>query len=152
MDTPYRRYTVVSAPTVVNLAPLAELLRRTRLRTGRNHFPTLAEVPPAGKYRLNVTNTGLMDADDVVLGFISPPGAGTNGLPLQTLFGFERVFVKAGESVTVDLFPQLTEFAATGVDGDKSALAGTYLVSFGVREAAGKGMGFATARVAASFL
>ena len=30
------------------------------------------------------------DADDVVLGFVSPPGAGTGGLPLKSLFAFER--------------------------------------------------------------
>jgi pre-mRNA-splicing factor SYF2/beta-D-xylosidase 4 len=52
-------------------------------------------------YVVNVTNTGTIDADDVVLGFIKPPGAGTNGVPLQTLFGFERVHVKAGETVQV---------------------------------------------------
>ena len=35
-----------------------------------------------------------VDADDVVLGFLKPPGAGVGGTPLQTLFGFERVHVK----------------------------------------------------------
>ena len=31
-------------------------------------------------------------------------GAGTNGLPLKRLFGFERVHVKAGQSVNVYLY------------------------------------------------
>ena len=39
------------------------------------HFPRLTNVPPAGKYTIEVTNTGTVDADDVVLGFIAivPP-------------------------------------------------------------------------------
>jgi hypothetical protein len=32
-----------------------------------------------------------------VLGMLLPPGAGQGGVPLQTLFGFERVHVKKGE-------------------------------------------------------
>jgi hypothetical protein len=32
---------------------------------------------------LQVTNTGSVDSDDVVLGFLVPPGAGTDGIPLQ---------------------------------------------------------------------
>ena len=43
----------------------------------------------AANYWVNVTNTGPVDSDDVVLGFVVPPGAGQNGVPLQQLFGFE---------------------------------------------------------------
>merc|ERR1712187_902665 len=63
------------------------------------------------EYSVNVTNIGSRDADDVVLGFLSPPGAGKNGVPLKQLFGFERVHVKAGETKTVFLYPSLTDFA-----------------------------------------
>lgn len=54
------------------------------------------EAAPLVNYMVNVTNSGEMDADDVVLGFLVPPNAGKDGVPLQTLFGFERVHVKAG--------------------------------------------------------
>lgn len=50
---------------------------------------------------VNVTNTGSMDSDYVVLGFLTPPGAGTNGIPLSSLFGFDRVHVAVGQTVTV---------------------------------------------------
>jgi hypothetical protein len=60
-----------------------------------------SENPVLGAYTVNVTNTGSRDADYVVLGFLVAPGAGTNGVPLQQLFGFERVFVPAGQTVTV---------------------------------------------------
>ncbi len=61
-------------------------------------------------YAVNVTNTGSTDSDHVVLGFITPPGAGQNGVPLQNLFGFERVFVRAGHTKTVWLWPSLLDF------------------------------------------
>ena len=35
------------------------------------------------RYNVAVTNTGKVDSDDVVLGFMVPPGAGTGGVPLQ---------------------------------------------------------------------
>ena len=61
-------------------------------------FPSSALISsyaPLVNYEVKVTNTGTVDADDVVLGFLVPPGAGVNGVPLQTLFGFERVHVPA---------------------------------------------------------
>ena len=92
---------------------------------------------------IKVTNTGKMDADDAVLGFLVPPGAGVDGVPLQTLFGFERVHVKAGESVTVNLYPSLADFTYTTLDGTKQAIAGEWTVKFGVEETAKHGQGYA---------
>ena len=37
----------------------------------------------AVSYFVNVTNTGAVDSDEVVLGFLVPPGAGMEGVPLQ---------------------------------------------------------------------
>ena len=97
----------------------------------------------AAAFWVNVTNTGAVDSDDVVLGFLVPPGAGTNGVPLQELFGFERVFVRAGETVTVYLGAQGVRFTQAGVDGVRRALRGEYRVRFGVAATAAGGMGFA---------
>ena len=95
--------------------------------------------------RAQVTNTGAVDSDDVVLGFLTPPNAGQGGVPLQTLFGFERVFVKAGESMTVNLFPELTQFTRVEADGTRVAAPGAYRVHFGVggEHAGAHGMGYA---------
>lgn len=76
---------------------------------------------------------------------------GTNGLPLQTLFGFERVHVKAGETVQVYLYPALTELSVANLDGSRSPLEGDFVVRFGVVEAAESGMGFAKSTLSASF-
>jgi len=147
-------YTLVHAPPRLSLASLRDLLELTAKRAAasspssspRPSFPRLSEVDAAGAYMLNVTNTGHVDADDVVLGFVTPPGAGTGGRPLRTLFGFERVHVRAGETVSVTLYPALTEFAATAADGAREALPGEYVVSFGVHA---DDMGYAQATVVA---
>jgi hypothetical protein len=97
----------------------------------------------AAQFWVNVTNSGSVDSDDVVLGFLVPPGAGVDGVPLQELFGFQRVFVPAGQTVTVYLGAQGVRFTQAGVDGVRRVLRGEYKVRFGVRETAELGSGFA---------
>ena len=50
------------------------------------HAPYTQAAAPLVEYLVNVSNVGEVDADDVVLGFMTPPGAGQDGVPLQTLF------------------------------------------------------------------
>ena len=90
-----------------------------------------------------------MDADDVVLGFMVPPGAGTGGVPLKTLFGFERVHVAAGATLAVNLYPELAHFTTTQLDGTKVPLTGEWGVKFGVEETAAHGQGYAELKLAA---
>ena len=134
----YFKYTIASAPSTLDLTPLATLLRDTEERTGASHFPRLSDASHAVAYVVNVTNTGTVDADDAVLGFLTPPDAGRGGAPIQSLFGFERVHVRAGETVSVWLYPALTDFAKAALDGTRTPRTGTYTVSFGV---AAPGMG-----------
>ena len=103
----------------------------------------------AADFWVNVTNTGAVDSDDVVLGFLTPPGAGQGGVPLQELFGFERVFVPAGQTVTVYLGAQGVRFTQPDTEGVRRVLRGEYGVHFGLRESASLGMGFARTRVVA---
>ena len=106
------------------------------------HVPAgLKEV--AVSFLVNVTNTGAVDSDDVVLGFLVPPGAGADGIPLQELFAFERVFVRAGQTVTVYLGAQGVRFTQADKGGVRRFLAGEYGVRLGVKEAAAHRMGFA---------
>jgi len=129
-------------PAVVSAAPVRAMLAAT-VAAGRT-FPARAlldAAAPLVQYEVTVTNTGSVDSDDAVLGFLVPPGAGQNGVPLQTLFGFERVHVPAGKSVTVYLYPELTEFAQVGLDGTRSTLLGEYTVRFGEPRSAALGQG-----------
>ena len=73
-----------------------------------------------------------------------PPGAGENGVPLQSLFGFERVHVPAGQTVTVYLYPTLVDLTVVTALGERVAQPGSYTVRFGLRETATMGQGFAT--------
>lgn len=108
------------------------------LTNGADAIPTDAA---ATSFFVAVTNTGEVDADDVVLGFLHPPGAGVDGVPLQTLFGFERVHVPAGQTVIVTLYPSLSDFALVTPGGGRAAHPGEYTVRFGLRETAELGMG-----------
>ena len=83
-------------------------------------FPSLAllsTAAPLVEYRVNVTNTGSVPADDVVLGFLTPPGAGVNGVPLKQLFGFDRIHLQPGETKSVYLYPNLRDFTQVGHAG-----------------------------------
>ena len=103
----------------------------------------------AADFWVNVTNTGTRDSDDVVLGFLVPPGAGQNGVPLQQLFGFERVFVKAGATATVYIAANGESFTQAMETGVRVAWPGEYTVRFGNADTAVHGMGFAEFKVLA---
>jgi hypothetical protein len=84
-------YSTSASVDTASLGPVRRLLADTA-DAGRR-FPELGAVQgaaPLVQYNVTVTNTGSVDADDVVLGFITPPNAGTGGLPLKQLFGFDR--------------------------------------------------------------
>lgn len=134
------KYTVVSGPVdAVSLAPVQALLDAHPERA----FVSMREQAPLVNYMVNVTNTGLVDADDVVLGMLIPPGAGQNGVPLQTLFGFERVHVPAGQTVTVFIYPTLADFTTVDKLGALATHPGEYTVRFGIPETAAFGQGYA---------
>jgi len=138
------KYTPVELPQEpVSMGPVHRMLAATRA-AGRSfpHPSSLQLEKTLVEYRINVTNTGSIDADDVVLGFLVPPGAGTNGIPLQSLFAFEKVHVPAGQTVSVFLYPSLLEFTQVTAMGMRDALAGEYIVRFGLAETEKFGQGF----------
>ena len=162
------KYALAAPPRAVSLAPLRAVLRDATAQQRQQQqqqqqqqqrggskgsgpaFPPLKQVgAPATQYAVQVTNTGDVDADDVVLGFVTPPGAGKNGVPLKQLFGFERVHVKAGQTVTAHLYPSLMDFSVADVAGERSPLAGEYTISFGIERAARHGMGYVEAKLSA---
>jgi hypothetical protein len=115
----------------VSVAPVHQMLVDSAGRSSPS-ITMVEAMAPLVSWTVNVSNTGSMDADDVVLGFMRPPGAGENGIPLQTLFGFERVHVKAGQTVSVSLFPSLLDFTQADSEGKRYALPGEYQFRFGV--------------------
>ena len=111
------RYSLATVPKSLSLEPLGDLL------TSSDLFPRSAQLQSTmsrsnwkekAQYAVRVTNTGDRDADDTVLGFLIPPDAGRDGIPLKILFGFQRVHVKAGATETVWLYPSMLDFATVG--------------------------------------
>mmetsp|Transcript_47305 Transcript_47305/g.93069 ORF Transcript_47305/g.93069 Transcript_47305/m.93069 type:complete len:435 (+) Transcript_47305:1077-2381(+) len=128
--------------TNASLTPVRDMLAATA--AANRSFASLEAVKQTLiSYSVNVTNTGNYDADDAVLGFIVPPGAGKDGVPLQTLFGFDRVHVRKGETVTVWLYPSLLDFTVVNEAGKRTAHPGEYTVKFGVQSTHQHGQGFA---------
>lgn len=81
-----------------------------------------------------------------------PPlsAAGTNGVALQQLFGFEKVFVPAGQTVTVFLGATAMDFTHVTTEGVRVPLSGTWGVKFGVRAGLEAGAGFAETKFVTS--
>jgi beta-D-xylosidase 4 len=143
------QYLPIPGPTPPNFAAVDSAAKAHASGGVVGHVPAGLKAV-AADFWVNVTNTGTTDSDDIVLGFLVPPGAGANGVTLQELFGFERVHVRAGETVTVYLGAQGVRFTQAGTDGVRRFVPGTYTARFGVKESSGLGMGFAELQVAAA--
>jgi len=84
-------------------------------------------------FRVNVTNSGIMDGDDVVLAYIIPPQVLRDGQipPIKQLFGFERVHLSVNETKQV-FFPFNIETLLTVArDGSKWLHPGEYHILIG---------------------
>ena len=148
-------YSIAASPAgTVALDAVRDMLAATA-SAGRT-FPSLALLAAAAppiRFSINVTNTGARDADDVVLGMLVPPGAGQNGVPRQhaclvphaclSLFGFDRVHVPAGATVTVDLYPSLADLTQVDALGVRRVAPGRYTFRFGVEATVAGGGGYA---------
>ena len=83
----------------------------------------------------------------VVLAFLVPPGAGADGTPLQELVGWDRVHVRAGQTVTVTIDAPRAAFTLVDARGVRAPRAGAWTLRLGVQATKGRGMGFEEARV-----
>jgi beta-glucosidase len=81
------------------------------------------------KATATVTNTGKMEADEVVQFYITPPQTGDN--PLYSLKGFKRIHLKPGEAqdVEFDVTPELLQ--SINDNGIAVELAGKYSIYIG---------------------
>lgn len=84
-------------------------------------------------YRVNVTNTGALPGDDVVLAYIVPPRQSNydQSPPIKKLFGFQRVHLNVGESTQV-VFPlNIDTLLAVAQDGSKWLEPGVHKIMIG---------------------
>jgi xylan 1,4-beta-xylosidase len=68
------KYELINAPNKISADAVRRVLDETA-SAGRTFTSatTLASYDPLVSYQVNVTNTGTLDADDVILGFLVPP-------------------------------------------------------------------------------
>jgi beta-D-xylosidase 4 len=84
-------------------------------------------------FRVNVTNTGSMAGDDVVLAFVTPPQLPLEGQtpPIKQLFGFERVYLNVNETVEVFFAFNSNALLSIARDGSKWLHPGHYHIMIG---------------------
>jgi beta-glucosidase len=88
--------------------------------------PSVSAGSPV-KASVTVTNTGKMDADEVIQLYISRDERGENE-PLSSLRGFRRVFIPVGRSKTVEFELSASAFETVNADGEYRLLPGSYTV------------------------
>ncbi len=84
-------------------------------------------------YRVNVTNTGDVAGNDVVLAYVTPPQESLNdpSPPMKRLFGFERVHLEVGETTQVYFPLNIQSLLTVGHDGSKWLEPGSYRILIG---------------------
>jgi len=79
------------------------------------------------KVKVTVTNIGKWDAEEVVQLYISRDNRGENE-PFTSLKGFQRVFIPAGRSKTVEFDLFSTFFETINADGENMLIPGSYTI------------------------
>ena len=113
-----------SNDTVISSFSIGTLLKNN------NYHETRVNVC---NFRVNVTNTGSMVGDDVVLAFVTPPQQLSSGEtpPIKQLFGFARVHLNVNETTEV-FFPfNIASLLSIARDGSKWLHPGLYHIMIG---------------------
>ncbi|HMO33431.1 MAG TPA: glycoside hydrolase family 3 C-terminal domain-containing protein [Lacibacter sp.] len=76
-----------------------------------------------------VTNNGGLDGEEVVQLYLTRPA--TESMPQRELRGFQRIFLKAGETQTIRFTLSPAELSVADGDGNLQQLTGTYSISVG---------------------
>lgn len=84
-------------------------------------------------FRVNVTNTGSVAGDDVVLAFIVPPRISLHdpSPPLKELFGFKRIHLNVNETIEICFPLYVNTLLTIGLDGSKWLESGLHQIMVG---------------------
>jgi len=102
-----------------------------------SRFATELRLSPLSKrtaaiFSVRVTNEGDRDGAEVLQLFATPPNAGVDGRPLQSLVAFERVALHTGEEQEVELHVEASHFTLADSFGNRYVPNGTWKVWVGV--------------------
>eukprot|EP00656_Telonema_subtile_P019845 TRINITY_DN2104_c0_g1_i1.p1 TRINITY_DN2104_c0_g1~~TRINITY_DN2104_c0_g1_i1.p1 ORF type:complete len:437 (+),score=111.58 TRINITY_DN2104_c0_g1_i1:267-1577(+) len=95
------------------------------------HFPsglTLSALSKvrAGSVMVNTTNLSERDGAVAVMLFAASPNAGVGGEPIQSLVAFDKVHVRAGQSVVTELEIEAQHFALASITGERDVAKGVW--------------------------
>ena len=79
---------------------------------------------------VKVTNTGKMDGDEVAELYLSHPGVKTKA-PIRALKGFDRTFIKAGQSKIIKFELKPEDLSLVDADGNSQAVKGKLMIAAG---------------------
>jgi hypothetical protein len=101
---------------------------KSLMKTNSNENKVLLHL-----YRVNVTNTGSVPGDDVVLAYVTPPSKSLNdpSPPLKALFGFERVHLDVNQTIQVFFSLKIQSLLTVAHDGSKWLEPGSYRILIG---------------------
>jgi len=88
-------------------------------------------APSVQTLEITVTNTGDIQGNDVVLAFMIPPYHGQDGNPIKFLFGFERVSLEPGKSVTLQFPVSPFDLSLVNSDASRSPQKGLWKIQIG---------------------
>jgi hypothetical protein len=113
----------------VNISRIHEYLQANPTRF------TNFEAPLTDYISITVKNVGSLAGDDVVLAYTTPPPVpAETGAPIQTLFGFERVTLQPGQSITLQFALSLHDLTFVGPSGKRQPSLGRWHLRFGQSE------------------
>ncbi len=112
------------------LYPFGHGLSYTTFAYQNLQLPSQARAGSEVEVSVQVRNTGTRDGEEVVQLYVSAQSAQVP-VPLRSLAGFQRVFLKAGEAKTVSFKLAPTHFSYIDAQFSRACEPGSFLVSVG---------------------
>jgi hypothetical protein len=81
-----------------------------------------------------VTNSGARAGSHSVLAYAVPPTAGIGGAPLRSLIGFEKIWLRPGESKRIAFAVTTHDLTLTKLEGGREVVAGLWTIEVGDAE------------------
>jgi beta-glucosidase len=92
--------------------------------------PKIASIGKPVTVSVEVTNSGKRDGNEIVQLYVSNKTASVP-VPIRTLKGFTKVFLKAGETKVIEMTLKPDDFSFIGDDGQRTVQPGLFQISMG---------------------
>ncbi len=105
-------------------------LSYTTFTYGNLRVPNNASIGKIVKVSVQVTNSGKIDGNEIIQLYISNKTVSVP-VPVRTLKGFTKIFLKAGETKVVELFLKPNDFSIIDNNGNRVIQPGLFTISVG---------------------